>query len=189
MIIAILFGIILAIISVNDFLFFRIEKEYVLSLMILYIISCLFGFSGQHILYGLTVATVVFAICFVLNQYGMIGGGDVKLLVPLLLFAEDNAIDFFVGMSIGGFFLGLTYFIAFRKIFFLRRKIVLTLYVLKKRHKNFMLLNFVLLSLNRISRKSVAFRRYNSNALKQEIPYGIALACGGFFLIWNWCRW
>lgn len=189
MIIAVLFGVLLLIISINDFLFFRIENEYVLALMILYIISCLCGESGQNMLSGLSTASVVFIICFFLNQRGLIGGGDVKLLVPLLLFAENNAVSFLYGTSIGGFFLGLAYVIAFRKIFFLRRKIVLSLCFFKKNHRKSRLLSFVLLSLDRISRKAVAFSRYKGNALKQEIPYGVALACGGVSLLLDWCRW
>lgn len=182
------FGVILAIISVNDFLFFRIENEYVLALTILYVFSCLCGVFGQNILSGILSAVAVFTVCFVMNQYGLIGGGDVKLFVPLLLFAEDNWSTFFLGMSFGGLFLGIIYYLAPRKIFLLRRKIVLSLYILKKNHKNLWPLNFVLLSLYRISRKAVAFSRYKGDAMKQEIPYGIALACGGFSLLWDWCR-
>lgn len=189
MIIAILFGIFLLIISINDFLFFRIENEYVLALMVLYIISCLCGVSGQNMVTGLVTASVVFVICFFLNQRGLIGGGDVKLLVPLLLFSENNAVSFLYGTSVGGLFLGLIYTFGFRKIFFLRRKIVLSLCLFKKNHRKSYLLNFVLLSLDRISRKAVAFSRYRGNALKQEIPYGIALSCGGVSLLLDWCRW
>lgn len=187
--IATIFGIILVIVSINDFLFFRIENEYVLALMLLYIVGCLSGVLGHNVLYGVVSASIVFAACFVMNQYGLIGGGDVKLFVPLLLFAEDNIASFFLGMSIGGLILGVVYYVAHRKIFFFRRKVVLVLCLLKKNRKKMKLLNFVLLSLSRINRKAVAFSRYRGDAMKQEIPYGIALACGGFSLLLDWCRW
>lgn len=157
--------------------------------MILYIISCLCGISGQEMVSGLVTASLVFIVCFFLNQRGFIGGGDVKLLVPLLLFAENNAVSFLYGTSVGGLFLGIIYTFGFRKIFFLRRKMVLSLYLFKKNHRKSHLLSFVLLSLDRINRKAVAFSRYRGNALRQEIPYGVALACGGVSLLLDWCRW
>lgn len=180
---------ILLIIAINDFLFFRIENEYVFALVLLYIFSCVIGISGHNIWQGVISASVAFVICFLLNQKGLLGGGDVKLIVPLLFFAENNPVSFITGMSIGGFFLGTIYIFYFRSIFFLRRRLVLSLYVLKKSCGNSVLLNFVLLSLSRISRKSVALSRYRRDALKQEIPYGIALACGGFSLVLDLCGW
>jgi Flp pilus assembly protein protease CpaA len=85
---------------VNDFLFFRIENESVQCILLLYIISCVFGISGGNFIFSLTIAICVFAITWGLNQHDMIGGGDVKLLFPLILFAENNLCSFLIGVSI-----------------------------------------------------------------------------------------
>lgn len=185
LVIAIIFGLLLLIISINDFLFFRIENEYVVACLVLYIISCICGYSGNFFREGVCVASIMFVVCFILNHLNMIGGGDVKLLFPLLLFAENNWVTFLIGVSIGGFFLALAYMLFYRRIFFIRRKLVLSLYLFRRNHKTDVFLSFVLLSIDRINKKLVAFNRLKIGAMKQEIPYGIALACGGFFLIFE----
>lgn len=175
-------GLILLIITINDFLFFRIEDENILCLLGLYIISCIFGISGSNFIFGLSIAIIVFVISWVLNQFDMIGGGDVKLMFPLLLFSENNIYEFLLGTSIAGLIISCLYIIFGRKIFLLRRKIINSLKRYKTKNKsNF--LNIVLLSLDRISIRSVSLKQYAVSAIKQEIPYGVALACGGFYVI------
>ncbi|MDR2068138.1 MAG: hypothetical protein LBP41_04085, partial [Holosporaceae bacterium] len=120
---------------------------------------------------------------WIFNRYNLIGGGDIKLLCPLLLFSENNVPAFLLGISIGGVIVPLFYLIFSRQIFFWRRKMVVSLYILNKnQHKSFFL-NIALLSLSRIDRRMVALKRYVANAMKQEIPYGVALSCGGFCVI------
>jgi Flp pilus assembly protein protease CpaA len=53
----------------------------------------------------------------------------------------------------------------------------------KKKKKKFNLLNIILLSLSRVDRRIVALRTYTVGAIRQEIPYGIAISCGGFYVI------
>jgi Flp pilus assembly protein protease CpaA len=123
-------------------------------------------------------------ITWCLNQYNLIGGGDVKLLFPLLLFSENNLYEFMVGVSIAGVILSCLYIVFGRRIFFLRRRIVTFLYVFyKRKKKKSMLLNIILLSLSRITKKTVSLKQCVIGALRQEIPYGIALSCGGFYVI------
>lgn len=177
------FGIVLLIISINDFLFFRIENENVQFLLALYAISCIFGVSGSNFLFGLTIAVGIFVITWALNQYNLIGGGDVKLLFPLLLFSENNLTAFMIGVSISGLILSFIYIVFGRYIFFFRRRVVTWLYIFYKRKKKPALLNIVLLSLGRITKKAVSLKQCVISGLKQEIPYGVALSCGGFCVI------
>jgi Flp pilus assembly protein protease CpaA len=171
------------IISINDFLFFRIENEYVLSLLALYLIAYVFGTSDYNFFKAFKLSGGVFVIAWVLNRYNLIGGGDVKLLFPLLLFAENHIQAFLFGTSMGTLFLALLYVLFHKHIFFLRRKIIISLYTFRKNRNKSILLNFVLLSLGRINKKTVALKRYVVDVMKQEIPYGIALSCGGFWVI------
>ena len=177
-----LFGLILLIVSVNDFLFFRIEDENVLCLLALYGISCLLGVSGSNFLFGLSVAVAVFVISWALNQFDLLGGGDVKLLFPLLLFAENNVSVFLIGTSIAGLLLSLMYIMFGRHIFLLRKRLINYLRASNKKNKN-ILFNIALLSLSRIPKKDPSLKQYAISALDQEIPYGVALACGGFYVI------
>lgn len=174
-----LFCIILIIISVNDFLFFRIENEYVLSLIALYGIAYLLKISGHNFAESAIIATVTFAISVILNHFNLIGGGDVKLLFPLILFADYNIITFVIGMSISGLILSVIYFFIGRNILFLRKKIMSNIDALYKNCNNSVLLNIALLSFHRIDPEEVELSQRVFNSMRQEIPYGIALSCGG----------
>jgi Flp pilus assembly protein protease CpaA len=179
------FGIILLIISINDFLFFRIEDEYLIALIILYIASCITGISGENFYNGLMTASITFIITLIMNHCGLIGGGDVKMLFPIILLSENNLLTFLIGISIGGAVLSIIYIILGRQIFFLRRKIVSYLCFFKKKKNKFKFLNVILLSLNRIDKRIVALKQYTFSAVRQEIPYGIAISCGGFYVIFE----
>jgi len=181
----IVLGVFLLIVSINDFLFFRIENEYVLSLIVLYVLSCVLGISGVCFLKGLMAAVLVFVLTFILNQFNCIGGGDVKLFFPVILFSENNLSDFLIGMSVCGAILSAVFLLFNKQIFFFRRKLVRHLYVLYKSNNKHCLLNIVLLSLSRIDKRIVALRRYEFNAMKQEIPYGVAISCGVFYVIFE----
>ena len=174
---------VLVIIALNDFMFFRIENEYVLFLFLLYAISYCFGVSGQNFTLALETAVVTFAVCFVLNQYNLIGGGDVKLLVPLILFAENDMFEFVWGTAVGGMVLSLAYICCGNRIASLRKALFEIFSEWKKKKIRF--LRFALLSLYKIKARSVNFEVGNAGVLKQEVPYGVALACGGFFVIMN----
>ena len=177
------FIIILILISLNDFLFFRIENEYVLALLILYILSYICGTSGSNIIESIAVAIGATVVSIILNHYNLLGGGDVKLLFPLILFAENNFFAFVCGTSVGGLILATVYFFAGRKLFFFRRKIIISLNNLYKNRNKSVLLNFTLLSLNRMKVKDIELDQTLFNSIRQEIPYGIALSCGGFCVV------
>lgn len=180
-----LFGIILLIISIGDFLFFRIENEYVVALMVLYVISYICGVSGGNFGNGLLTAVVTFIVTLIMNHCGLIGGGDVKMLFPVILLSENNLSEFLVGISVGGLILSIIYLAFSRQIFFVRRKAVSYLCLLKRKKKKFNLLNIILLSLNRIDKRIVALKRCTFSVTRQEIPYGIAISCGGFYVIFE----
>lgn len=177
------FAVVLIVIALNDFMFFRIENEYVLFLFLLYAVSYCFGVSGQNFVEAVWIACIIFAICFVLNQFNFIGGGDVKLLVPLILFAENNIFEFIWGTAVGGLILALAYIFCRKKVSDLRRKMFIIFSIWKK--KKFRFLRFVLLSSYKIKASSVKFEVNNTDVLRQEVPYGVALSCGGFFVIFD----
>jgi Flp pilus assembly protein protease CpaA len=178
-----IFGIILLIISVNDFLFFRIENENIQCLIILYIISYIVGVSGSSFIFGLLTSIAGFVIALILNRYNLMGGGDVKLLFPLLLFSENNTYSFLITVSIAGIILSCIYIIFGNHIFIYRKKVISCLMNLRRPKKKFPVLNIALLSLDRISKRTVLAEKCTTSALKQEIPYGVALSCGGFCVI------
>lgn len=180
MLVWIVFIFILLIISLNDFLFFRIEDEAIIFLIGLYVLSCIFGVSGVHFIFAFKIMIGVFIGTYILNQLNLIGGGDVKLLIPLVLFAESNLDKFFIGVSIMGLVLCLFYMAFGKNIFKIRQKIIKNL---MKRKNNFKLLNVVLLSFSRINKKKIASEQYIKDAFRQEIPYGIALSGGGIFAV------
>lgn len=172
---------VLLIIAINDFLFFRIENESILCLFVLYIFSCVFGISGSNFIFGFYTAFAVSIVLFVLNQFELIGGGDVKLVFPLLLFSENNISDFLIGTSVAGLVLSVFFIIFQKRIILLRKKVINFIKRYKTKNKS-KFLNIVLLSSRRISIKSISLS-CASSALKQEIPYGVALACGSFYVI------
>ena len=183
MIVWVLLTVVLLLISLNDFLFFRIENEYVLALMVLYIAACICGISGNNLPESLMIAIGVAIISVILNHFDLLGGGDVKMLFPLMLFAENHMCSFVMGASIGGLIVAVVYFFVGRKLFFFRRKIIFSLRNLYKNRNKSILLNFTLLSFNRMTRRSIELNKFVFNSIKQEIPYGIALSCGGICVV------
>ena len=187
-----IFSIVLLIIALNDFLFFRIEDENILFLIGLYVVSWILGVSGSNLLMSFFAASVAFALAFVMNQFNWIGGGDVKFLFPLVLFAENNLFDFIMATSFAGLILAIIYIAASGKIYEIRVKILKKLRPLRKNQNKNRLLNIVLLSLNRIEESKLIRGRNGKqkrktfswkSLLKQEIPYGIALSCGGLWVV------
>lgn len=178
-----LFGITLLIVSINDFLFFRIENGIVVFLLSLYAVSCVFGVSGGNFTQGISLAIGMLIVTCVLNRLNMIGGGDVKLLFPLLLFSESNIYQFIIGVSVSGVLLSVIYALFASKILFFRKRMISWLCIFYKEKKEFRFLKIVLPSLSKVNRKSVSISKYPKSALKQEIPYGIALSCGGLCVI------
>lgn len=179
---------ILVLVCINDFLFFRIENELVVALLILYIISCLCNISGGNIIAGAATATIVFLITWVLNRCNLIGGGDVKLLFPLLLFSENSLSSFFLITAIAGLILCGVYIFYGRRIFLFRKRFVTGLLRQQnKKHKknNGNILNIALLSLRRITVNNTVLKQNTVSVLKQEIPYGIALSFGGFYVVFE----
>ncbi|MBR1734492.1 MAG: prepilin peptidase [Alphaproteobacteria bacterium] len=184
MVVWFLFGIILLLIAINDFLFFRIEDEPVFALFGLYVIACLFRELGnEDWIFTVSVAVIIFVITLILNRFDMIGGGDVKLLFPLILFSESKLYVFLMAVSVAGIVLALVYVLFSKRIFELRKKIIQKLMIIRKKRKKIFLLNIVLLSLSRITNRAAVLNYNVTNIWQQEIPYGIALSYGGFCVI------
>lgn len=182
MIIWLMFVTVLLLISLNDFLFFRIEDEYTLFLLGLYVVSCTLGISGHDFWNAVGIFIIIFVAALPLNHRNLIGGGDVKLLLPLLLFTEGDVLAFLLWTSVGGAILSLFYLLFRRQIFFIRRRMVVRLHATGRNRNKSSLLNIVLLSLGRVSRKVVALKYCPTHATRQEVPYGIALSFGGVYV-------
>lgn len=178
-----LLGIPLLIVAINDFLFFRIEDEIILSIFGLYIISCIFGVSGHNFLQGFFAAVLIFIITFILNRRDLIGGGDVKLLFPLILFAEENLYVFLISASIAGAVLSIFYILFSRHILAFRKKIISKLRKFEKKNRRNAFLNIVLLSSSRIADETASLTYCAKSIWRQEIPYGVALSYGEFCVI------
>jgi Flp pilus assembly protein protease CpaA len=179
------FGAILLIVSVCDFLFFRIENEYSLALLILYAISFVCGTSGSNFVEGLTIAAATFVVTAILNRFNLIGGGDVKLLFPAILLCENSLSTFWFGLSVGGIALAVVYLIFGQGIFSARQKLIRRLFELSEKPDGYPSLNVILLSLGRVNKRIVESKKPTLSSMRREIPYGIAIACGGFCAIFE----
>ncbi|MDR0968306.1 MAG: hypothetical protein LBL99_01565, partial [Holosporaceae bacterium] len=134
---------------------------------------------------GLTVAVATFIITWILNRFDLIGGGDVKLLFPTILLCENNLSAFWFGLSFGGGALALVYLFFGRRIILIRRNLARRLRILHKRPIVSKLLRIILLSLSRVDGRIATLRKGKFDPMKQEIPYGAAIACGGFYAIFE----
>jgi Flp pilus assembly protein protease CpaA len=151
--------------------------------MVLYAISIISGVSGGNFMFGISTAVVVFVITYILNRKNLIGGGDVKLLFPLLLFAESDIDGFIIGISVSGVLLSVIYILCSKKIFIFRKKAIIWLWNFYQEQKESLLFKFVLPSLGRTNKNIALAGKYQVNVWKQEIPYGIALSCGGLWVV------
>jgi Flp pilus assembly protein protease CpaA len=141
------------------------------------------GVSGGNFMFGISIAVAVFGVTYILNQKNLIGGGDVKLLFPLLLFAESDMDEFIIGISVSGILLSMIYILYSKKIFIFRRKALRWLWNFYQEQRRSLFLKFVLPSLARTNKNIVSSYKRPINVWRQEIPYGIALSCGGLWVV------
>jgi Flp pilus assembly protein protease CpaA len=141
------------------------------------------GVSGNNFYFGLGIATTVFLVAFVLNQFNLIGGGDVKLLFPILLFAESNLNEFVMGTSVAGILLSLGYLLFPRRILLTREKIIGWLKFFFGKKRKCLALKIILPSFARVRKSVVPPQKCVEGALGQRIPYGVAISIGGLCVI------
>ena len=100
-----------------------------------------------------------------------------------MLFAENSMFEFIWGTAIGGLVLALIYIFCGKQLAMFRKRLFIIFSAMKKKKIRF--LRIALLSLYKIKAKSVKLEVGSTDILKQEVPYGVALSCGGFFVIFD----
>lgn len=179
-IILLILSIILLLISIGDFLYFRIENSFIIAILVIYVIGCVTGITGNNILFGFIVSIICFIVGAILNYNNLLGGGDVKLIFALALFSEQYAIDMLFAVSVSGFVLALVYMIFNKKIHRLRYRMIHKIAHLKN---NKLLVKILLPSAFKSENLENEFKESKQDILQQQIPYGIALCVGGFAFI------
>jgi prepilin peptidase CpaA len=102
---------VLLFVTFDDIQNYRIKNEHVLLLAVLYFIYVFITGTWGDVPYHLGIATLIFIVLLVCYNYGMLGGGDVKLLtVAFLWTGKDCALLFAIVMlAITGVHAGLVY--------------------------------------------------------------------------------
>lgn len=181
MIIWCLLSLILLAVCLNDFLLFRIQNEHIVWMCGLYVVSCIFGVSGHNIVLAMCFAISSCTAAFFMNKKKLIGGGDVKLLFPLIIFAENDLYLFWTGVCIGSFVIAMLYIGFSNDIVQIRTKMFkkISQFAIKTP-----ILNTILLNFNKIKKVDSSFAKV-VDPFKQDVPYAIPLSTGMFFVIFE----
>jgi prepilin peptidase CpaA len=92
-----------ALVAIGDLRFRKIPNALVVGVLILGLAKVLLFESGTDWLFDAAAALVAFAIVFPLFVFGVLGGGDVKLIpASVLLVGYHDAISFVIDMSLLG---------------------------------------------------------------------------------------
>lgn len=175
----VLLGILLILIAINDILFYRIEDELIVALLCTFLVFACWRDPNNVSLYPLLYAVIFFFIGAVCNAFGMIGGGDVKMMSALLLFDPDMTELIFV-MSISGLVVGAIYYFFGRYISRIRSLLLLSVFSKKECSILYKMLFPSLLYLNR---EDVAAD--DTRSLQMKIPYGVVISVGNLLVL---CR-
>lgn len=141
--------------AATDMRQFRIPNECSVLLLVLYPAHVWLTPMGVDIIGGMLVGTCVFAVTLALYSFDKLGGGDVKLLSVMGLWAGPAYVaDLIVITTLAGAGLGLI--------------------LLSRVGAS------IALSLDRIGETSA-----RDNVLSQRMPYGVAIACGGLATLWS----
>ncbi len=140
----------------------RIDNHVCVTLVALWPVQLLVSPTPTHPIAALAIALVVFAAAMALWRFGYLGGGDVKLLAAVGLWAgPENAMNFLLVTGLAGGALALA--------------------LLWYRH-----IGWTLLAPIQATVSSLLPSRTASVTVDQTtLPYGIAIAAGG---CWLWLR-
>ncbi len=135
--------------ALSDLRTFRIPNICSVILMALYQFHILLSHGAIDYVGGAIVATITFVVCFLFYAMGRLGGGDVKLIAVLALWAGPALIaEFLVFTTLTGGILSLLYLSRFRDV--------------------------LALCLDHTGETSA-----RDHVLNEKLPYGVAIACGG----------
>ncbi len=171
--------ILFTIIAINDFLFFRIEDSVNIAVIILFLISYVYGGYQYDILQALSIASLCFIAAVILNHYDLMGGGDVKLLFGVGLFISNIPIVFFSALSIYSFVVTFLYLLLNQKIELLRKRLAIKVIEIRmKIYGNACRFFYRILfpSAYNVDEQEITNFKVNNCILKQEIPYGVILS-------------
>lgn len=141
--------------ATTDMRQFRIPNECSVLLLVLYLMHVWLAPTGVDIIGDILVGACIFAVTLTLYSFDKLGGGDVKLLSVMGLWAGPAyAADLIVITTLVGAGLGLI--------------------LLSRVGAS------IALSLDRIGETSA-----RDNVLSQRMPYGVAIACGGLATLWS----
>lgn len=140
--------------AATDIREFKIPNECSILLLIMYPMHVWLSPVDVDVFGGIIVSASVFALTFTLFFINRLGGGDVKLLTALGLWAGPALIaDLLVITTISGAVLAI--------LFISRAGVVIAL------------------GFDQIGQESA-----RDNVLAERLPYGVAIACGGLATIW-----
>lgn len=141
--------------AVTDTREFRIPNECSLLLLALFPAHVWLSSTGVDVVGSVLVAASIFAVTFALYSFDRLGGGDVKLLSAMGLWAGPAfAADLIVITTVTGAGLGL---------------------ILLSRVGTSIAMN-----LDRLGEIPA-----RDNVLAERMPYGVAIACGGGAVLWK----
>lgn len=136
--------------ALSDLRRFQIPNECSMALIALYPLYLAVSPASVNVIGAIVTAAAVFAVTFTIYLFGRLGGGDVKLMSALALWAGPAYIaEFIVIMTVSGALLSFVYLT--------KAKFAVAL---------------------ALDDSGEAEAR--DNVLSAELPYGIAIACGGF---------
>lgn len=141
--------------AITDLRRFQIPNECSLALVALYPLFFAAAPTQVDVIGAVVTAAAAFAITFALYAWGRLGGGDVKLISALALWAGPALIaDFVVVTTVSGALLSI--------LFLTRAKYALALAL-----------------------DSHAEDAARDNVLGARMPYGLAIACGGLVVLFE----
>lgn len=160
--IVIVFGVLLMA-SVSDMTRRRIPNSYSIVIAACFVVACLASPERTDLLGGLWVAGAVLAVGFVLFAFGKFGGGDVKLMTAMALWAGPAAItDFLLVTALAGGGLALIYLVPSLSLAFM--------WCWVKAEQAIPAMQSV---------------EVKTNVKADGIPYGVAIAVGGAVVLWS----
>ncbi len=135
--------------ALSDLRAFRIPNMCTVLLLGLYPVHIWLSPTSVDIGGALIVAAITFLVCFAIYATGRLGGGDVKLISALALWAGPTLIaELLVITTFAGGILSLIYMSRFRDV--------------------------IALNFDRVGEASA-----RDHVLGEKLPYGVAIACGG----------
>lgn len=141
--------------AATDMREFRIPNECSVVLLIMYPLHVWLAPDSVDVWGALLVAAIMFGITFALYAFDRLGGGDVKLLSVVGLWAGPAlAADLIMITSLSGAVLAI--------IFMSRAGAVIAL------------------GLDEVGQTAA-----RDNVLAERLPYGVAIACGGLATLWS----